>query len=83
MPYKAAEKGDCDLAVLPIENSRAGEVGQVIDLMLGGSLYVNAVYSLPVTQNLIGLPGVRKEEIRKVISHPQALMQCQEYLRKN
>ncbi|MBO6013924.1 MAG: chorismate mutase [Oscillospiraceae bacterium] len=81
--YKAAEKGDCDLAVLPIENSRAGEVGQVIDLMLGGSLYVNAVYSLPVTQNLIGLPGVRKEEIRKVISHPQALMQCQEYLRKN
>ena len=81
--YEAVEKGDCDLAVLPIENSHAGEVGQVIDLMLSGSLYVNAVYSLSVTQNLIGLPGTRKEEIKRVISHPQALMQCQAYIQKN
>ena len=81
--YEAVENGDCDLAVLPIENSHAGEVGQVIDLMLAGTLHVNAVYSLSVVQNLVGLPGTRKEEIRKVISYPQALMQCQTYIRNN
>ena len=81
--YAAVENGDCDLAVLPVENSFAGEVGQVIDLLYAGSLYVNAVYSLAVVQNLVGLPGARKEEIRRVISHPQALMQCREYIRRN
>ena len=45
---EAVEKGECDCAVLPIENSRAGEVGNVIDLLFSGSLYVNGVYSLDI-----------------------------------
>ncbi len=81
--YSAVEKGECDLAVLPIENSYAGEVGQVLDLMFSGNLHVSGVYDLPVTQNLLGLPGARAEDIRTVISHPQALSQCQPYIRRH
>ena len=79
--YSSVENGQCDLAVLPIENSYAGEVGQVLDLMLSGSLHVNGVYDLSVSQNLLGVPGARLEDIRTVISHPQAIAQCSDYLR--
>ena len=79
--YEAVEKGECDCAVLPIENSRAGEVGQVIDLLFSGSLYVNGVYSLDIRHNLIGVKGTKESDIRKVISHQQALMQCASYIR--
>lgn len=78
--YHAVEQGECDVAVLPIENSFAGEVGQVMDLMFSGSLYINRTCDLAVTQNLLVLPGTRMEEIREVVSHPQALAQCQGYL---
>ena len=53
--YEAVEKGECDVAVLPIENSFAGEVGQVLDLMFSGDLYVNGVYDLSINQNLLGM----------------------------
>lgn len=79
--YEAVEKGECDVAVIPIENSRAGEVGQVIDLMFSGSLYVNGVYSLDVRHNLIGLEGVTEKDITKVISHQQAIDQCAHFIR--
>lgn len=79
--YEAVEKGDCDCAVLPIENSRAGEVGQVIDLIFSGSLYVNGLYSLDIRHNLIGVKGANESDITKVISHQQALDQCASYIR--
>ncbi len=79
--YEAVEKGECDCAVIPIENSRAGEVGQVIDLIFSGSLYVNGIYSLDIRHNLIGLEGVTESDISKVVSHQQALDQCANYIR--
>lgn len=79
--YEAVEKGECDCAVIPIENSRAGEVGQVIDLMFSGSLYVNGVYSLDIRHNLIALEGISEKEIKKVVSHQQALDQCANFIR--
>lgn len=79
--YEAVENGECDVAVLPIENSFAGDVGQVTDLMFTGSLYVNGVYSLPVTQNLLTVKGATMDDIKTVISHPQALDQCATYIR--
>lgn len=79
--YEAVEKGECDCAVIPIENSRAGEVGQTVDLLFSGSLYVNGVYSLDVRHNLIGLQGTKEEDIKEVISHQQALDQCASYIR--
>ena len=79
--YLAAENGECDCVVLPIENSYQGDVAQVMDMTFAGSLYINGIYDLEVTQNLLGLPGTRADEITEVISHPQALGQCAEYLR--
>ena len=73
--------GECDVAVLPIENSYAGEVGQTIDLMFAGGLFINGIYELEIHQNLLGLPEATVEGIQKVTSHPQALSQCHDYLK--
>ena len=81
--YNSVKNGECNLAVLPIENSYAGEVGAVIDLMYSGELSVNGVYSLPVTHNLIGCKGAVISGIKTVISHPQALSQCEKYIKKH
>ena len=80
--YAAVLDGDCDCAVLPIENSYAGEVGLVLDLMFRGDLFVNAVYELPVVQQLLGTQDATLEGVRKVLSHPQALAQCRNYLQR-
>ena len=81
--YKAVENGECDVAVLPIENSYNGEVGQVSDLMFSGSLYVNAVIELAVSHDLLALPDASIEDVKEVISHGQALGQCSEYIREH
>jgi chorismate mutase/prephenate dehydratase len=81
--YRAVENGECDSAVLPIENSYNGEVGQVTDLLFSGELYVNAVTELAVMQDLLVVPGARPEDIRTVVSHPQALGQCVDYIRSH
>lgn len=81
--YLSVVEGECDYAVLPIENSYAGEVGQVIDLMFHGSLHVNGVYNIPVVHNLLAVPGAELKDIRTVVSHPQALSQCQPYIRQH
>lgn len=78
--YLAVAEGDCDVAVLPIENSYAGEVGQTVDLIFSGPLYINGIYELEIHQNLLGLPSARIEDIRRVVSHPQALSQCRDYI---
>lgn len=80
--YKAVEEGECDICVLPVENSYNGEVGQVTDLMFSGSLFVNDMMELAVDQALLGVPGAKLEDIKTVVSHPQALGQCAEYIRK-
>ena len=80
--YEAVENGDCDCCVLPIENSYAGEVGQVMDLMFSGSLYVNGIYTLRIAQHLLGVQGASLKQVKTVVSHPQALAQCAGYIRK-
>jgi len=78
--YQAVVDGKCDVAVLPIENSYAGEVGQTLDLIFSGSLYINGIYELEIHQNLLGVQGAVVEDICKVASHPQALSQCHDYI---
>lgn len=78
--YSAVESGECDVAVLPIENSFAGEVGQTLDLIFSGNLYINGIYELEVHQNLLGIQGATVEDIKRVTSHPQALSQCHDYI---
>lgn len=81
--FEAASKGECDCALLPVENSFNGDVGHVIDLAFFGDLYINGVYEAEIVQNLIGINGATVNDIKRVISHPQALGQCASYIEKN
>lgn len=81
--YRAVEDGACDAVVLPVENSYNGEVGQVTDLMFSGSLYVNFMTDLAVSHDLLVKHGTRREDIRTVVSHPQALAQCAKYINES
>lgn len=78
--YEAVERGEYDCAVLPLENSYAGEVGTVMDLIFSGNLYVNQVVDVPIIQNLIGTDNATLDTVKTVVSHPQALSQCEKYL---
>lgn len=78
--YAAVENGDMDCVVLPIENSYAGEVGTVMDLLFSGSLYINQVLDVEITHNLLVNKGAKLEDIKTVISHSQALAQCDEFI---
>ena len=81
--YDAVENGECDCAVLPVENSFAGDVGQVNDLMFSGTLYVNGMYDLPITHDLLGIQGATIKDVKTVVSHPQALSQCSTFIKGN
>lgn len=78
--YESVLAGESDVAVLPIENSDAGEVGQTMDLIFSGELFINGIYELEIHQNLLGISDATIEDIKTVTSHPQALSQCHDYL---
>jgi prephenate dehydratase len=79
--FESVVSGESDSALIPIENSLAGSIHQNYDLLLRHDLHIVGEYLLRVRHCLIALPGVRMEEVKKAISHPQALGQCAAYLR--
>lgn len=81
--YLSVENGECDCVILPVENSFNGDVGNVLDLAFFGSLYINGVYEAEIIQNLLGVKNATIEDVKKVISHPQALGQCATFIEKN
>lgn len=76
----AIEDGAADFAVLPIENSSAGAVNEVYDLLVEYENYIVGETVLPVCHVLAGPKGSKEEVITRVYSHPQGLMQCEKYL---
>lgn len=81
--YDSVVNGECDCVILPIENSYNGDVGQVMDLAFFGPLYINGVYDIGVVQNLLAVKGTTMDQVKTVISHPQALGQCAAYIKKH
>jgi len=79
--FAAVTDGACDFGMLPIENSLAGSIHRNYDLMLENNLFIVGEQLLRVRHCLIGLPGADKAGLKKVISHPQALAQCDHTLR--
>ena len=81
--YQATIDGECDISVLPLENSYAGDVGIVLDLVFSGSLYINQILELEVVHNIVSKKGSNLKDIKTVVSHPQALAQCASYIEKH
>ena len=80
--FSAVEKGFCEYGVLPIENSTAGSVNQVYDLMREHNFYIVKSVRIPVSHCLVASPETNLKDIKEIISHDQALMQCKRYLEK-
>lgn len=80
--FQAVEKGFCKYGVLPIENSSAGSVNQVYDLMKEHKFYIVKSIRLSISHNLIVNKDTKMEDIKEILSHEQALTQCKGYLEK-
>lgn len=81
--FNAVESGLCKYGVLPIENSSAGSVTEVYDLMVRHKFYIVKSLKLHVSHALLAKPGVKLEDVKEVISHSQALQQCSNFLKAN
>jgi len=79
---EALRRGEQDLALLPIENTTAGSMNETYDLLAEGGVVITAELVSQVDHRLLGLPGAKLEGLREVLSHPQALTQCEAYLRE-
>ena len=79
--FSAVANGLCQYGVLPLENSTAGSVNQIYDLMMKYNFFIIRSTRLKIDHNLLVKPGTRKEDIREIYSHEQALNQSAEFLK--
>jgi len=80
--FRAVAAGEVDFGLVPVENSQAGSINDVYDLLRQHDLFVIGELSHPVNHCLLSLPGQKLSDIKRVISHPQALAQSDVFLRE-
>ena len=78
--FTAIDQGLCQYGILPIENSTAGSVKKVYDLMIRHDFSIVRSFRLKIDHNLLVNPGTKLEDIKEIYSHEQAIGQCSEYL---
>ena len=78
--FNAIDKGLCQYGILPIENSTAGSVKKVYDLMIHHNFSIVRTFRLKVDHNLLANPGTKLADIKEIYSHEQAINQCSAYL---
>ena len=81
--FSAIERGDCKYGVLPIENSTAGSVKKVYELMLCHNFNIVRSVRLKIDHNLLVKQGRKLEDIKEIFSHEQAISQCSGFLKAN
>ena len=77
------EEGKADYAILPIENSSAGIVSEIYDLLVEFNHYIVGEQIIPIVHNLLTVPGTKLEEVNTVYSHPQSFMQSCKFLNEH
>lgn len=80
---KLVSEGEADLAMIPVENSNAGRVSDVHFLLPQTGLHIIGEFFLPINHQLLGLPGTKIADVKSASSHPQALAQCSEFLKRH
>ncbi len=80
--FSAIETGLCQYGVIPVENSNAGSVNSVYDLMMKHRFHIVRSLRLKIEHNLLAKPGTKLEDIKEIYSHEQALSQCSHFLGK-
>ena len=79
--FNAIEQGMCQYGILPIENSTAGSVTKVYDLMIRHNFSIVRTFRLKIDHNLLANPGATLADIKTIYSHEQAISQCSDFLR--
>ena len=78
--FRAVRDGEADVGVVPVENTTAGTVSEVYDLLLEYGLCINRSYIKKISHCLAAVPGAAIEEVQSVCSHPHALPQCRTFI---
>ena len=82
--FDAVQSGDAQFGVLPFENSNAGDVSTVLDLLYTHpDIIISRMCDLPIRQDLLAVPGATLQTIRTVVSHPQALAQSSVFVQQH
>jgi len=79
---EAVAKGEAEVGVVPVESLREGSVGEALDALVWHDVKVQAEVVVPITHSLLGVRGAKVKQITQVLSHPQAIAQCREFLRQ-
>ena len=81
--FNAIEQGLCQYGILPIENSTAGSVKKVYDLMIKHNFSIVRTFRLKIDHNLLANPGATIDDIKEIYSHEQAINQCSDFLKNH